>query len=200
MSEQAKPSPPGTVAFVDVNILPMDSERVLEQQTVVVQDGKVSAMGSVDEISIPVESLIIEASGAYLMPGLADMHTHLIEFDPDPRHLILYIAHGVTTIRSLNSTWETFKWRDKIKSGEWFGPSIYLSGPAIAGVPPDEGLLALGLRAVLVLVSVLASALIFGIIWVAMRLIFGSEAGDLIVSNLAVPWLVATLILAVILV
>ena len=188
------------VAFVDVNVLPMDSERVCENQAVLVQEGRILAMGPVDEIEVPVEAKVIKASGAYLMPGLADMHTHLIEFDPDPRHLVLYNAHGVTTIRSLNSTWETFKWRDNIKSGEWFGPSIFLSGPAIAGVPPDEGLLALGLRGVLVLVSVLASALIFGIIWVAMRLIFGSEVGDLFVSNLAVPWLVGTLILAVILV
>ena len=163
------------VAFVDVNVLPMDSERVCENQAVLVQEGRILAMGPVDEIEVPVEAKVIKASGAYLMPGLANMHAHLIEFDPDPRHLILYIAHGVTTIRSLNSTWETFKWRDNIKSGEWFGPSIFLSGPAIAGVPPDEGILALGLRGVLVLVSVLASALIFGIIWVAMRLIFGSK-------------------------
>ena len=200
MSEQAKPSPPGTVAFVDVNVLPMDSERVCEHQTLVVQDGQVQALGPVDEIKVPADALQIEATGAYLLPGLANMHAHLIEFDPDPRHLILYLAHGVTTIRSLNSPWETFKWQDKIESREWLGPSIYLSGPAIAGVPPDAGLLALGLRAVLVLVAVLASALVFGILWVAMRLIFGSEAGDLIVSNLATPWLAVTLILAVILV
>ena len=57
MSEQAKPSPPGTVAFVDVNVLPMDSERVCEHQTLVVQDGQVQALGPVDEIKVPADAL-----------------------------------------------------------------------------------------------------------------------------------------------
>lgn len=200
MSEQAKLHITGTTAFVDVNVLPMDSERILTKQTVIVQEGRILAMGPVDQIQLPADIHQIEANGAYLMPGLADMHTHLIEFDTDPRHLILYLAHGVTTLRSLNSPWETFKWRDKINSGDWLGPSIYLSGPAIVGIPPDTGLLAFGLRTVLGLLVVLASALVFGITWAGMSLIFSSQAGGLFVSNLGVPWLIITLILAVILV
>jgi hypothetical protein len=200
MSGQDKQSPPGTIVFVDVNVLPMDSEQILTKQTVVIQEGRILTMVPEDEIQVPADAHQIEANGAYLMPGLADMHTHLIEFDADPRHLILYLAHGVTTLRSLNSPWDTFKWQDRIKSGEWLGPSMYLSGPAIVGIPPDTGLLALGLRIVLGLIVVLASALVFGIIWVGTSLVLGPQAGDLFLSNLAAPWLVATFFLAVILV
>ncbi|MCK4900746.1 MAG: hypothetical protein KAS38_18340, partial [Anaerolineales bacterium] len=80
------------VAFVDVNVIPMDSERIWEHQTVLIKDGRISEIGAVDEITFPADSEVIQANGAYLMPGLADMHTHLSDFDPDPRHLLLYLA------------------------------------------------------------------------------------------------------------
>ena len=40
----------GDIAFVDVNVLPMDSEHVLEDQVVVIQDGRIIAIGSADDI------------------------------------------------------------------------------------------------------------------------------------------------------
>ena len=39
----------GDVAFVDVNVLPMDGDRVLEGQAVIIDDGRIVAVGSVDE-------------------------------------------------------------------------------------------------------------------------------------------------------
>ena len=118
-----------TVAFVDVNLIPMDSDRIYEHQTVLVKDGRITEIGAVDEITYPANSEVIQTNGAYLMPGLADMHTHLSEFDPDPQHLILYLANGVTTLRALNTPWKIMNWRDKVNSGELFGPWMYLSGP-----------------------------------------------------------------------
>lgn len=196
MSEQAKPSPPGSVAFVGVNVLPMDSETVCESQTVLVQEGRILAMGPVDIIDVPVEAKVIESSGVYLMPGLADMHTHLSEFDADPRHLILYLAHGITTLRCLNTPWSTFKWRDKVNEGEWLGPTIYSSGPAIVGVPSDVKLLALGLRAILVLCVLLASGLLFALVWLGLSWLVSAEAGKLLIEQWAIPWLISSLLLA----
>ena len=153
------------IAIVDVNVIPMDTDRVCEHQTVLISDGRIIEMGDMDEITIPIKSEVIQAKGAYLMPGLADMHTHLGDFDPDPQHLILYIANGVTTLRSLSTPWDFMKWRDKINAGELLGPTIYLSGPSIVGVPPDAKMLALGLRTALWLIFFLVSTFVFAITW-----------------------------------
>ncbi|MCP4431022.1 MAG: hypothetical protein GY806_08605, partial [Gammaproteobacteria bacterium] len=61
-----------TTAFVNVNIIPMDTERVLENQTVIVEEGLITAIGLTDEITIPDGAEIIDGQGGYLMPGLAD--------------------------------------------------------------------------------------------------------------------------------
>ena len=188
------------VAFVDVNVIPMDSERIWEHQTVLIKDGRISEIGAVDEITLPADSEVVQANGAYLIPGLADMHTHLSEFDPDPRHLILYLAHGVITLRSLNNPWSTFKWRDKVNEGEWFGPTIYSSGPSIVGVPPDAKMLALGLRTALWLIFFLASTFVFAITWIILSQFAGPEAGKLIIDQWSIPWLVVTTILGIILI
>lgn len=88
---------PGLVAFVDVNVLPMDRERILERQTVIVRDGRIAAMGAVASIKVPKEALRIDGGGRYLMPGLVDMHAHLYT----PEEFPLYLAHGVTTVYNL---------------------------------------------------------------------------------------------------
>ena len=86
----------GDVAFVNVNVLPMDGARVLEAQAVIIEDGRIVAIGSADEIG-PEEGVeVIEADDFYLLPGLTEMHGHL----PDPRQsdidiknlLFLYVA------------------------------------------------------------------------------------------------------------
>ena len=58
----------GTV-FVNVNVLPMTSETVIEQQTVVVEDGRIVAIGPTDEVPIPGNARLVDGTDRYLMPG-----------------------------------------------------------------------------------------------------------------------------------
>ncbi len=82
-------------AFVDVNVLPMDHQRVLQHQTVLVQDEAILQIGRTKDVSIPDGAQRIDGKGeAYLIPGLADMHVHVSE----PDDLALYLANGVTTV------------------------------------------------------------------------------------------------------
>lgn len=122
-------------AFVDVNVIPMDSERVLSSYTVLVRDGVLAEVGPSGEVAIPTDADVIDGSGAYLMPGLADMHAHLY-FEPDPGFLRVFLAAGTTTIRNLNALPAHLDWRNRLLSGELVGPSMYVSGPVIVG-PPD---------------------------------------------------------------
>lgn len=91
-----------TTAFVNVNVIPMDAELLLENHTVIVEGDRVTAIGPVDEVTIPKEAELIEGSGNYLMPGLADMHMHF-NLDPEPDFMKVFLAEGVTTVRNLNA-------------------------------------------------------------------------------------------------
>ncbi|MET0405740.1 MAG: amidohydrolase family protein, partial [Cystobacter sp.] len=124
-------SPPGAVAFVDVNVVPMDSDRVLSAQTVIVRDGIITALGPSASITIPPDVQRIEAPGQYLMPGLSDFHIHL----HSDEQLLSYLAHGVTTVFELNGTARHLKLRDQIARREVLGPRLYTSSPLMDGGP-----------------------------------------------------------------
>ncbi len=124
-----------TTAFVNVNVIPMDTERVLENQTVIVEEGLITAIGLTDEITIPGGAEIIDGQGGYLMPGLADMHMHLQNSRAynDPEQLLFFLSQGTTTIRSLGTGPEAYSWRGQVKRGELIGPTPYMMGPSLIG-------------------------------------------------------------------
>ncbi len=140
---ESLPAPDTVTAFVDVTVLPMDEERALENQTVLVHDGVIAAIGSRDEVRVPPGAQVIDGRGRYLMPGLVDMHVH-IEYDSD---LLLLAANGVTSIRNMwGSTGMKLRLglpdqlvlRDQIAAREIFGPTIYTTGPVMEGDPPNH--------------------------------------------------------------
>src|SRR5215207_8124290 len=71
----------GALAFVNVNVVPMDGERVLGGQTVVVRDGRIAQIGPANKVKVPASAVRIDGRGKYLMPGLTDAHVHLRNYD-----------------------------------------------------------------------------------------------------------------------
>ena len=115
------------IAFVNVNVIPMDTERVLESQTVIVQGDRIDEIGPTNEISVPPGTQVIEGNGGYLIPGLTDTHFHILD---NMDSLILAISNGVTTIRDPNADYvgtgqEILDARDQIVAGERLGPTIW---------------------------------------------------------------------------
>jgi len=93
LAAQADEGSARATAFVHVNVVPMDRERVLVDKTVIVERGKIVAMGS--QLPVPTDAQVIDGhKTAYLSPGLADMHTH----SETRNDLAIYLATGVTTI------------------------------------------------------------------------------------------------------
>lgn len=119
------------LAIEHVSVIPMDREIVLADQTVVVRDGRIVALGPAIEISIPEGALRVDGRERYLMPGLADMHVHVW----DENDLYLFVANGVTTVRNMFGAQLHLDWRARIESGELVGPHIYTAGPIIDGKP-----------------------------------------------------------------
>jgi imidazolonepropionase-like amidohydrolase len=125
------------VAFVNVNVVPMDRDRVVAGQTVVVRDGRIAAVGPSASTTVPAGAVRVDGQGKYLMPGLAEMHGHV----PPPNQpaqyiedvLFLYFANGVTTVRGMQGAPGQLELRDRVNKGELVGPTLYLAGPSFNG-------------------------------------------------------------------
>jgi imidazolonepropionase-like amidohydrolase len=147
-SSRANPTPDQTseltpTAFVNVTVVPMSREGSLPGQTVLVRNGRIAEIGSVDRVAVPPDARHVDGSGKYLIPGLTDAHFHLQSTDDDPRLLHLLVANGVTSILNLYGTPQILDLRRRVADGDMLGPSIYTSGPYISDAPnwqptPDD--------------------------------------------------------------
>jgi imidazolonepropionase-like amidohydrolase len=124
------------IVFRNVNVIPMDRERVLENQVVVTKGGKITALGNEKNVKYSKNALIIDARGKYLIPGLAEMHAHIPPVDnlePMQEVLTLFLANGITTIRGMLGHPKHLELDEKIRSGEITGPRFYTTGPSFNG-------------------------------------------------------------------
>src|SRR5215208_1234279 len=128
-----------TVAFTNVNVIPMDRERVLTNQTVVIENGLITDIGNTKNVKLSRETVRIDGTGKYLVPGLVDMHTHLLsdsnEF-PDsigPDELRVMVANGVTTVRFMIGTPELLALRSRSANGDIDAPTIFVASPHLTG-------------------------------------------------------------------
>lgn len=133
----AIPSPAEvSIAIVGTTVIPMsDGSATLADQTVLIGNGRILAIGARRRVPIPRGARIVDAQGKFLMPGLADMHVHL-EYIENPDVLKLFVANGVTTVRNMDGRPYIIGWRDRVRSGSLVGPRIVTAGPIIDGAPP----------------------------------------------------------------
>ena len=125
------------VAFVNVSVVPMDSERVLANQTVLVRGERIVEVGPASKVKVPAGALRVDGRGKYLMPGLAEMHGHI----PPPQApkefteavLFMYVANGVTTVRGMLGAPGQLDLRERANRGELLSPTLYLAGPSFNG-------------------------------------------------------------------
>ncbi len=125
-----------TIVFQSVNVIPMDSERVINKQDVVVKNGVIVSIGETGKVKFDKNALLIHANGKFLIPGLAEMHAHVPpvnDMEPLKEVLQLFAYNGITTIRGMLGHPLHLELRDKINSGEILGPRFYTSGPSLNG-------------------------------------------------------------------
>ncbi|HAV63199.1 MAG TPA: amidohydrolase [Verrucomicrobiales bacterium] len=130
-------SQPATIAFVEVNVLPMDSNRVLPNRTVLVQGDRITAVGPADDVRVPEGAERIPGAGRFLMPGLAEMHGHNPPLGSSSEYVeavyFLFVANGVTTVRSMLGWPGQLELRSRVAGGELTGPTLLLAGPSFSG-------------------------------------------------------------------
>ena len=126
----------GSIAFVDVHLIPMTrGVGVLRNQTVFVRDGRIETIGDAASTPVPPGARRIDGRGMYLIPGLADMHVHL-EYFETPAMLELFTRSGVTFVRSMDGRPRILEWKRAVDRGEMAGPAIMTAGPLLDGHPP----------------------------------------------------------------
>lgn len=132
-------------AFVDVTVIPMDTERALPRHTVLVQGDRIVAVGPSASVAVPAGARRVDGRGKYLAPGLAEMHGHVPPPNAPPQYtedvLFLYLANGITTVRGMLGAEGQLDLRRRIVRGEVAGPTLYLAGPSFNGnsVTSPEG-------------------------------------------------------------
>jgi imidazolonepropionase-like amidohydrolase len=128
-----------TTAFTNVNVIPMDRERVLTDQTVIVKGGVITEIGDAKGVKVPKGAVRVNGKGKYLIPGLVDMHTHLLSDADDypdsiaPDELRVMVANGVTTVRFMIGTPELLNLGAQSAAAQIVAPTIYVSSPHITG-------------------------------------------------------------------
>jgi imidazolonepropionase-like amidohydrolase len=125
------------IVIHDVSVIPMDQEKVIEHQIVIIRDGKIQSIKPVKKIRYSKDALVIDGKGKFLMPGLAEMHAHVPPIDhiePMKDVMLLFAANGITTIRGMLGHPRHLELRSKIRSGEILGPNFYTAGPSFNGI------------------------------------------------------------------
>ena len=136
---EGRQSAAAVTAFTGVTVIPMDRERVVPNQTVVVRDGRIASVGPASSTTVPAGAVRIDGRGKFLMPGLAEMHAHVLgpqaanseELNRDI--MFLYVANGITTIRAMLGAPNQLTLRDQLKRGDVLGPQMYVAAPSLNG-------------------------------------------------------------------
>jgi hypothetical protein len=121
------------LAIMHVTVVPMDSNRILPDHTVLIENGRITAMAPSSSLEMEGRSevTIVDGRGRFLMPGLADMYTHYRE----PAEAPLYLSHGITTARTSGNPFQlALEW--SAARGEFPSPRVVTVTLGIDGIGP----------------------------------------------------------------
>jgi imidazolonepropionase-like amidohydrolase len=143
-----------TIAITHAKVIDTIGGTIQSDTTVVIEGNRIASVARSTRLK-PKAGRVIDAHGAYLIPGLWDMHTH-VYFDSTAADgtdivLPLLLANGITGIRDMGSALDpVLDARDEIAAHRLLGPRMFVSGPmldgpashykaAIAITTPDDG-------------------------------------------------------------
>jgi Tol biopolymer transport system component len=136
----------GTVALTGARIVTMDGDRVIASGDVVVENGRITALGETGRVTIPSGARRVDVSGKTIIPGLIDTHKHTTREARDMLsqqswEMAANFAYGITSALEPSGTPEAiFRMAESIEAGLQLGPRMYSTGPSISsGWAPRRG-------------------------------------------------------------
>jgi len=136
-----KPAMQDLQVINNVTVVDVRTGALLADQTVTLEKNRIASVGPTKTAKYPRNAPSVNARGYFLIPGLWDMHVHLVFGDwfPDAADISLpmFIANGVTGVRDMGSELlQLQNWKDEIEAGRMLGPRIYTAGPMLDGPKP----------------------------------------------------------------
>ncbi|HTL09742.1 MAG TPA: amidohydrolase family protein [Chitinophagaceae bacterium] len=130
-------------AIKDVTIVDVERGTLLKKKSVLVQGNKILSIGNGN--NIPINAVLLNGNGKYLLPGLWDMHTHTLRKARLSNFFPLFVANGVTGIRDMASDMplpEIRQLQKDIDAGTVLGPRLgCYTGRIFDGPPQPDTLL-----------------------------------------------------------
>ena len=109
---------------------PASAQSAMTDQTIIVRNGVIQAIGATGSIVIPRGARRVNASGKFVIPGLWDAHVHFMNTGPSA--LPLYVALGVTSVREMGGYIDSTRaWQARMRAGRMVGPRILTPGPIL---------------------------------------------------------------------
>ena len=132
------------VALVHVRVIDGTGAAPNEDQTILINEGKIQAVGPSASVKIPPTAQILDLKGYTVLPGLVGMHDHMffpmggsppIYSDMGISFPRLYLALGVTTIRTTGSVapFTDLEIKKRIDNGSMIGPKMHITAPYLEG-------------------------------------------------------------------
>lgn len=137
--------PPAAVAVTNATIIDGMGGPPIAGGVVVAEGGRIVAVGPAAEVAVPDGATIVDAAGGAVMPGLADMHVHMVggwdgvstEMLGYRRYLNALLHAGVTTVFDAGNVLPFIQQiQAEIEAGRLPGPRVYMAGPLIDGPVP----------------------------------------------------------------
>jgi imidazolonepropionase-like amidohydrolase len=116
------------LAVDNVNLVTMNGGEVLHNRQLLIRDGIIEQIIPAGQ-AIGSSYRLIDADGAYALPGLIDMHVHAF----DRKYLALTLAHGITSIRNMGGYPTHLRWKQELADGQWLGSNLYAGTPILNG-------------------------------------------------------------------
>src|SRR5215470_16000601 len=139
----------GVLAMTGARVIDGTGRAPLEQATIVIAKGRVSAVGTAAAVKIPAGATRLDMSGKTIMPGIINAHGHL-SFDKSDRpsrdrltgQLRVYADYGVTTAVILGTEaddlQDAVKLRDEQQQGTLDRARVYAAGPSLRRLKTAE--------------------------------------------------------------
>ena len=126
------------LAITGVTLIDGTGRPPLANATVVIDGDRIARVGATGDGPPPDGAEIIDGRGRFLIPGLTDMHVHVL--GPDRWHAPLFLAAGVTTVLDLGGQMpDLTALRRAIDSGTTPGPRLLYTGPFLEEGEPYSG-------------------------------------------------------------
>jgi imidazolonepropionase-like amidohydrolase len=123
-----------------VNVIDATGAPPQADRAVLIVDGRIAGIGDPEKTPMPPGAQLIDGRGKFLIPGLWDMHVHLLRRGWPEAYFPLLIANGVTGMRDMGGNFsfdEIAQLRREIASGHRLGPQFVAAGPILDGPYPQ---------------------------------------------------------------